>query len=258
MTTFDNDELEDKNLEDIAEEEDIETPQGEEEDDQDQGQDDGGDEFQMPEKFKGKSPEDIAKSYQELEKMIEKKASERARQLEDAKRPKEEVKDKDDVPEWIKTAMKDIDFSKMKPDEFVKYLLTRVETRAQDIARGVYDQADTTKAEVQKDINSLSKSWPLQTNEKFRSLVLTFIENAGMKGEIMPLKEACKKAGEVLDIKIGSVMQDKKVEEDKPKPKLGVERSAGAGGGDDKSDEDKVIDGLLKGSTKGNSLGGLY
>lgn len=261
-----------------AEEEDILGAEGEEAETTSAGADDEGEgagegddegadgagEFALPEKFKGKTAEEIAKSYAELEGMIEKKATEKAR---DMIGKKHQVTKDDDAA--IKEAMKGVDFSKMAPEEFAQWLIKTVESRAQEIARNTYDAADNTKTQVQNEINVVTKEWPaLKENEGFRNIVLALIENRANKGEILTLKEACVEAGKAMGIKAGAKPADgagKGAGDGKGKdsegatvvrPKTGVERSAGAGGNEKETDEEKVLAGLAPKAP--GSLGGLY
>jgi len=236
-----------------------------------EGDDTGADdEFTIPEKFKGKEAKDIAKSYVELEKQIEKKAAEKAREMLGKNRPQKKDGEEDAA---IKEAMKGVDFSKMKPEEFAAWLIKTVEARAQEIARNTYEAADSTKSAVQTEINTVTKTWPqLKENEGFRNMVLALIENKANKGEILTLKEACSQVGKALGQKPGGKPADGKngagegagdgkgkegEGEGKPRPKTGVERPSGSGGGDRETDEEKVLAGLMGGKTPG-SLGGLY
>lgn len=259
------DEEEFEDLDETTEGEENSTDGSEDEDEEEESEDEGGeeepkdekDEFEVPEKFKGKSAAEIAKSYVELEKALEKKASSKAREMIGNKRPVTK-KDNDAIAE----AMKGVDFAKMKPEEFARFIIDTVEARAQEIARNTYESADNTKAQVQSEIKAVTKVWPqIKENEGFRDTVLALIENAATKGEILTLKEACAKVGKALGIKAGeSNKPEEKVEgkkEEKPKPKLGVEKASGAGGGEKESDEDKIISGIMGGKTPGG-LGGLY
>lgn len=260
-----------------AEGEEEDTPTGdeeeaeaesEEEDAGGDGEGDGGDDdgeedaaFVVPEKFKGKKMEDVAKSYVELEKSLEKKVAAKVREEIAKARPTGKNKPGDD--DAIKKAMEGVDFSKMQPEDFAAWLIKTVEGRAQEIARTTYEAADTTKAAVQADINSVTKSWPqLKENEGFRELVLSRIENAANKGEILPLKEACAAVGKAMGLKPGAkkAPADAGGEEEaepKPRPNTRVERPNGGGGGDKKTDEEAVLEGLLGGGKAPAGLGGL-
>lgn len=230
--------------------------------------DDEKDEFVIPEKFKGKDAKEVAKSYVELEKSINKKASDMARDMIAKQRPSGKTTKSDDSA--IKEAMKGVDFTAMKPEQFAEWLIKTVETRAQEIARNTYEAADNTKTQVQTEINTVTKSWPqLKENEGFRNMVLALIENSANKGEILTLKEACTSVGKALGQKAtakpatatetgaGGEKTDKTATETKPRPKTGVERATGTGGGEKQSDEERVLSGLMSGKTP-SGLSGLY
>lgn len=263
---------EEEAADDAEGEEDIDTEEeGEEEgeDDEDEeedadGEGEGEGEFVIPEKFKGKDAKAIAKSYTELEKSIEKKAQERAAEIVAknggvAKKATEAEKDA------LKEKLKGVDFSKMKPEEFAEFMLNMVDERAREIARTTYESSETTRTRVQSDIASAAKSWP-QLKEKggFRDTVLELIENAANRGEILSIKEACITVGKRFNIKPGAKKAEGAADEGDgkgtvvKKKKLGMERSAGAGGNENKTDEQKVIDGLMAGNAGGTKLGGLF
>ncbi len=212
--------------------------------------------FTLPAKFKGKESRDIAKSYVELEKSIEKKAMKRALELANVQ-PKEEEKEK--TPEWINESLKGVDFSSMKPEDFATFMLDKIESRAQEIAKTTYEAADSTKADVQQAIETASKDWPqLKEKEGFRDMVLTLIENSAGKGEILPLEDACTKVGDLMGIKKGEAPTEPKKPEPKKDIRTGVEKSTGGGEGDNKTEEEKLLSGLMQGNKNPNGLGGLY
>lgn len=218
------------------------------------------DEFVLPEKFKGKSAEEIARSYVNLEKNLEKKVADKVREEIGKARPGGKVTKTDD--DAIKKAMEGVDFSKMKPEEFAAWLIKTVESRAQEIARNTYEAADSTKQQVQTEINTVTKTWPqLKENEGFRTMVLALIENAAAKGEILTLKEACKKVGAAMGVKPGAKPAEggdgKGKDGEGKRPRTGVERPSGSGGGERETDEQKVLDGLMAGSGGPGKLGGL-
>lgn len=267
-------EEEDTSTDDAAEDEgaegeedtgaDDEGDEGDGEDDEDgEEDDDADDEFTIPEKFKGKDAKAIAKSYVELEKSLEKKVAAKVREEIAKQRPGGKAVKADD--EAIKKAMEGVDFTKMKPEDFAAWLIKTVEARAQEIARTTYETADSTKQQIQTDIAAVQKTWPaIKDNENFRNIVLTLIENKASKGEIMTLKEAAKEAGKMLGIKPGAAAPagDGKGEgEGKKRPKTGVERASGSGGGDKQTDEESVLAGILGGAkvgANGPTIGALY
>lgn len=228
-----------------------------EEEDEDKKDKEGGEgtDDEIPEKFKGKTIKDVVKSYKELESMIEKKAREMATKM-TGKQGKPAPVTKKETDDIMKE-FEGIDFSKMKPAEFAKFIIEQSEKRAQAIARTTYDTVDQTRASVNKDIETTTKVWPqLKENEEFRDMVVAIIENEANKGEILPLKTACERVGKLMGLKAGET--PKKEPEAKSRPKTGVERGTGAGGTDKETDEEKVVNGILgAGSNSTHKLGGL-
>ena len=105
-------------------EEPEETEEGEEEEE--------GKEFVTPEKFKGKSSEEIAKSYSELEKMVEKKAEVRAEEILKEREEEIEEKEEEETEEELEIPTREgkPDFASMTPDQFADYMDKRIEQRA--------------------------------------------------------------------------------------------------------------------------------
>jgi hypothetical protein len=242
---------------DSTEEDDDKGDSSTEDDDKDDDKDKGGEEgkdFEIPEKFKGKELKDVIKSYTELEQLIEKKAMQKAIELSGKNNVKPVTKkEKDELAEELSK----IDFSKMKPAEFAKYILEMSEKRAQEISRKTYDTVDQTKATVAKDIDEAQKVWPqLKENEGFKEMVIALIENSANAGKILPLKEACERVGKAMNLKQGETTKT----EVKPvvRPKTGVERTSGGGGTEKQTDEEAVVAGILgAGSNSPHKLGGL-
>lgn len=257
-----------EDAEEGAEDEDA----GEEGADDEGADDEAGDDgkFVMPDKFKGKKPEEIAKSYLELEKLIDKKATEKARGMNTGRKiVKPAAGATTDIETRIAKAFEGKDIKKLAPVDFAKIIgkviAEGVEERAQAIARSTYENADTTKAQVQKDIDAAVKTYPqLKENEGYRNMVVALIENASGQGKIMTLKEACAEVNKALGIKPGTKAadagKDGKGKDGKKKPlRTDVEHAAGSEGGDKETDADKVLSGILGAGGKGtsNKLGGL-
>jgi len=212
------------NLLGSEEEEPTETEEGEEEEGEEKEEKE---EFVMPEKFKGKSAEEIAKSYTELEKMIERKAEERAAEILKEK-SKEEAEEKIEEEEEITPPMIEgkVDFASMTPDQFAEWILQEVEKRAEEKAKKVYEESTKIKESVSTEIAEAQENHPLlKTSNEYRELVLAIIESAASKGEIVSLEDACKK----VDALIGQKEEIGKKEEEKlKKAKAVVEKGGGA------------------------------
>jgi len=144
----------------------------------------------------------------------------------------------------------------MKPDEFAAFMLNTIESRAQEIARNTYTAADNTKADVQQAIETVTKDWPqLKENEGFRDMVLSLIENSAGKGEILALEDACTKVGKAMGLEAGKTPEKPKTPEKKD-TRTGVEKSTGASGTVNQTEEEKILQGLAQQNPSG--LGGLY
>ena len=229
-----------------------------EDEDEEEGEEDD-EEFVMPSKFKGKSAEEIAKAYANLEKNVDARALKKAQDLlqkggglrkKDGTKPtKEELND-------FEEELKKMDFSKMKPDEFARWMNQRIMVQATRVAQGIFERSTALKQSVSKEIAEATKVHPhLKDNESYREIVMSMIEAAAGRGETMTLREACKKADKAMNIKPGE-KKEEEGEEKKKKPKTGVEKPEGAGGGKDKTEEERVREGLLHGGNS-SGLGGL-
>lgn len=248
------------------EEEDGEESDDEDEDAGDEDDDDEDGEFKMPEKFKGKSAEEIAKAYANLEKNVDARALKKAQDLlqkggglkkKDGTKPtKQEL---DDFEEELKK----MDFTKMKPAEFARWMNQRIMVQATKVAQGIFERSTQLKQSVSREIAEATKAHPhLKENENYREIVISMIEAAAGRGETMTLREACKKADKAMGIKPGAPKKKEGDDDDggegkpKKKPKTGVEKPEGGAGGKEKTDEERVKEGLLSGGSSAG-LGGL-
>ncbi len=216
--------------------------------------------FTMPDKFKGKSAEEIAKSYSELEKLIDKKAEEKAEEIHKKKRKggKEEDEEEEEEEEKETLPMKDgkIDFSKMTPEQFANYMLGEIDKKAEEKAKKIYEESSTVREAVRTEISEAQKGHPLlKTNQEYRDLVMAIIESAAGKGKTIKLDEACTK----VDALIGGGKKEPGEEEEKKlkQARAQVETAGGgAPGGGTQTEEEKIKEGLLGGQKTGE-LGGL-
>jgi len=211
-------------------------------------------EFVMPEKFKGKSPEEIAKSYSELEKMVEKKAEERAEEILKKKEEEGEEEEEEEAPE-IPTREGKPDFASMTPDQFAGYMDKRIEQRAAEIANKAIEDSTRVRESVSSEIVEAQEKHPsLKTSDEYRELVLAIIESAATKGKIVSLEDACTK----VDGLIGKKEEVGEKEEEKLKrAKAVIEKGAGAPpSGAPETEEERIKKALLGEGTK-SPLGGL-
>lgn len=261
----DEDEEEDSPDGDDEEEEDEEEEDSEEDDDEDEDEDEDEDDEDLDpsNKFKGKSRKDILKAYRSLEKSKKRQVLDEAQKIaqkilanKGIKADKEDTEDGDDGE--FDLGLTDEEIAKMKPSEFGRHLTKLITKKATEIAQNVIQKNHEVRTNVTREIHDATKTFPLlKENPGFRDVVITFIENAASKGEVLSLKEACKKAAKALGIKPGDKAPEKKDEgkgEKKPNRK-GVEKTDGPDGKDVKTEEQKIKDGMMKGSS--SSLGGL-
>ena len=234
-------------------EEPEETEEGEEEEEEEEEK-----EFVMPEKFKGKSPEEIAKSYSELEKMVEKKAEARAEEiLKEKEEEGEEEEEPEEIEEKPEIPMREgkPDFASMTPDQFADYMDKRIEQRAAEIANKAIEDSTRVRESVSSEIVEAQEKHPsLKTSDEYRELVLAIIESAATKGKIVSLEDACTK----VDGLIGKKEEVGEKEEEKLKrAKAVIEKGAGAPpSGAPETEEERIKKALLGEGTK-SPLGGL-
>lgn len=214
----------------------------------------------IPEKFRGKTVKDVVQSYTELEKnmhqRIQSEALAIAQQLMQGKpvasdAAKEEEEDDIDLTEE--------QISKMTPKEFMRYVNKNAAERAQRMVAKTIQQQNTMLDGVRKEIREVVKDYPtLKENKNFRNIVIDMIDAASARGQKLSLKDATVRAAEALGIKPGEAPKaPEKPVEPKPKPRTETERPRGTDGGENKTDDDLVRQGILNAGRKSTALGGL-
>ncbi len=215
-------------------------------------------EFEIPEKFKGKSAEEVAKSYSELEKMIDKKAEEKAEEILKKKGEGEEEEEEEEEVEEIIPPMIEgkPDFSQFTPEQFADWVIQEIERRAELKAKKIFDEGSKIKESVSTEIAGAQVNHPLlKTSDEYRELVLAIIEAAASRNKVVSLEDACKKVDTLVGKKEGTVEEEEKAK--LKKAKAIVEKGGGApGGGKETTEEEAIKKSLLEGSPKG-PLGGL-
>jgi len=261
-------EFEDLGNENAAEEED-ETPEsekenkeeeeeeGEEDKDENKGEDEDEDDKALNDpKFKGKTPKELIKMYNNLEGMIGTKAMKMAQAFLTKNNKDIDIKKEDKGKEDdFDLGLSDEQIAAMKPKEFARILNQKITERATEIARNAIQRSEEVKTNVRRELNQAVEIYPhLKTNQAYRGIVLDIIEAGNAKGKTISLKDACKKADEALGIK-----KEDKPEEKKKIIKTAVEKPEGEDGKPVLSDEDRVKQGIMKGGRSGgfNPMGGL-
>jgi len=255
---------EEESQDDDSEDESDEDESEDESDDEAEGDDKGkkGKAFVMPDKFKGKTAEEIAKSYTELEGMIGDKALEMAQSFlakKGIKAKPEDGKKKDgEDDEDFDIGLTDEEIAKMSPKEFARHLNRKITEKATEIARNAIERSNEVKTNVSREIKDATKAHPhLKENKEYREIVLSLIEAANAKGKIVTLKEACEKADKAMNIKPSERKDDAGADGKKKKPKTAVEKQDGSDGKPVKSDEDRVKEGMMNAGQSTGFLGGL-
>lgn len=223
-----------------------------------------GEEFVMPEKFKDKSPEEIAKSYNELEKMIGKKVEEGTKAeidklVKEGKITKVEAKKiEKETKKEIKLPMKDgeVDFSGMTPKQFSDWIIAEVNKGIEERVSKILGSHEKARTEVKTDIQEAQKDHPLlKKNKEYTELVVAIMSAGAAEGKEITLKEACSK----VDAFKGGKSKEEIDEEEKKKlkkAKAAVETDGGAApGGEEETEEKEIKRKLLEGSK--SPMGGL-
>jgi len=237
-----------------SDEEEEESGDEEEDSGDDEEEDDEEDDEDIPEKFKGKSAKEIIKSYQALEKLM----GQRNLTKQERKDLKELGFDRKDVDgmEDMKKIVEGTDFTKMTPQEFATWLLEQSNKQAETRAQEIYRNASTVQQAVKTEIGEATDKYPLlKSNKEFRDLTLSVIEADAASGKMTPIIEA---AGRVAKLMGAKEKSDKKKTTKKLRKRTAVEQKGSGSGAPKKTDDQKVLEGILGAGDKGgNPMGGL-
>lgn len=217
------------------------------------------DDESIPEKFRGKTPKDVLQSYVELERMIGKKAETLAeemlqqRGISITKEQKKDIKDVADDIDFDK-----MDFTKMSPKDFAKWMLGEVEKRAEAKARHIVTQTSSLQHSVQNEVKEAQEKYPqLKTNEEYRETVLAFIENASARGETLSLDAACQKVNKLMGVTEQKKEEKEEVKKPNPVKRAGVEKAKPVDSGENMDEEERVKQGMMSAGGGKSPLGGL-
>jgi len=251
-------ESEEESDEEADEEEESDGEEEEEsgdEEEEDAGDDDEEeDDEDIPEKFKGKSSKEIIKSYQALEKLMGQRNLTK-QERKDLKELGFERKDVDGMEE-MKKIVEGTDFTKMTPQEFATWLLEQSNKQADTRAQEIYRNASTVQQAVKTEIGEATAKYPLlKSNKEFRDLTLSVIEADAAANKMTPIIEA---AGRVAKLMGAKEKDDKKKTTKKLRKRTAVEQKGSGSGAPKKTDDQKVLEGIMGAGDKGgNPMGGL-
>jgi len=209
--------------------------------------------FEIPEKFKGKSNEEIIKSYQELEKLIGQRtlSKQERSDLKDSGLGRGDLGNMDELKELIEKT----DFTNMDPKQFTEFILGLTDKRAEERAQEIYKTTATVQQAVKTEIQEATDEFPLlKSNKEFRELTLAVIEADAVQGKVTPIKEACKKVSALLQIQ----KQEKENNDNKEtRKRTAVEKNTPATKDKPQTDQERVVQGILNAGSGSGALGGL-
>lgn len=247
MENFDNlNEAEDTN------EEPVETPE--------ETSDEETSEVPLPDKFQDKTPEEIKKSYVELEKKLTQQAQllkkyEKAEAEGDTKEVKKVEDNLADIEKEILEEIEKADYSKMDAKEYGKFLAQKFRKMSESIAErkasDTYTKQSTFQQKVKNEIVETAKQYPLiddksDRGQAFRDIVLDIVSANRSRGKDISLLEAAKKAAALVG-------EPEKKEIKKPKP---LEKTQPYTPGENKTEEEEVINRIMR-AGGGGPLRGL-
>jgi hypothetical protein len=216
-------------------------------------------EVPLPDKFQDKTPEEIKRSYVELEKKLTQQAqllkkyekaetdSKEARKIEDSLA---------DIEKEILDEIEKADYSKMDAKEYGKFLAQKFRKMSESIAErkasDTYTKQSTFQQKVKNEIVETAKQYPLideksDRGQAFRDIVLDIVSANRSRGKDISLLEAAKKAAALVG------EQPEKKEIKKPKP---LEKTQPYTPGENKTEEEEVINRIMR-AGGGGPLRGL-
>lgn len=253
----DDEEKDEEEKEEEGEEDEDETEEEEEgaddedkkDDDEEEGEEDKDKpKIKNPERWHGKSREDVIR---EIEAIENKKGKGEG---DDKKKDKETDKKKTKVGKIEIPSNEEL--SKMSPAQFVEWVLKHIQSQVDTTVQ----ERSAVQQSVSQEIREAKKDHPLlKTSAEYRELVLALIDNAAQKGVHMPLKEACAKVDAFSGTAKGETTTTDKERTRLKKAKAVVERGGGSSASPDdgKGAETKRLESVFGTGGSKSPLGGL-
>ena len=227
-------------------------------------------EEEIPEKFRGKTKEEIAKSYIELERLRQKdlakyksEAEQKAQEAQDhydrgdTKKGKKAESEMEEIINKINKEIDEADYTKMDPKSYGKMMIEK----QREMAEAVMNRDRVMRDSIQKEISEVSKEYPIlqektEQAQAFRDLVLDIVSASKSRGEDAGLKVAVQKASRAMG-GIGTQPTEKKQPSQPAKKPRPVEKTQAATPGTTKTEEDAVKEGILSAGQQSGGLRGL-
>lgn len=227
---------------------------------------------EIPEKFRGKSAEEIAKSYMELEKKMgqastkqKSEAEEKAKEAQehyakgDTEKGRKAQSEMEEIIKKINKEIDETDYTKMDPKAYGKMMIEK----QREMAEAVMNRDRSMRQNIQSEVATVAKDFPIlrESSERanaFKELVIDIVSAGKSRGEDIGLRQAVEKANRAMG-GIGTQQREEKKEpvkqQEKPKQKpRPVEKTQPTTPGKNDSEEERVKKGIL---SAGQGPGGL-
>ena len=238
---------EEKETDDGEEDTETEDAEDEEKDTEEDEDDDEKQRIKDPERWHGKSREDVIREIEALEKEDNKGKESKTKKKKETK--KEDADTDIELPS-------DEELGKMTPRQFVAWVTKQIQSQ---VYSSVQERTKVQQS-VTQEIRDAQKEHPLlKSSSEYRELVLALIDNAAQKGVQMPLKDACEKVDAFSGTDKGETTTTNKEKTRMKKAKAAVERGGGSSKSPDdgKGAEEKRLESVFGTGQSKSPLGGL-
>lgn len=211
------------------------------------------DETDIPEKFHGKTRQEIVESYINLEKnRNERPLGEKERKvLKDEGVDRKDLREMDDIAKELEKA----GFGDEQANKYAEIIIKTAEKRSEAKVREIIQrQQELTKA-VNDEIDEATKLFPLlKTSPEFRRATSALLATSAQTDKPLTLKEAGQKVMDLVEMKkVAKETEKKKVEKEKEVERTAVEKPSGSEA--TKKEEEDPIDRAFNTGTPGGLKG---
>ncbi|MCK4500879.1 hypothetical protein KAU11_10290 [Candidatus Babeliales bacterium] len=214
--------------------------------------------FVMPDKFKGKSAQEIAEAYSHLETRL----GTRPVSNTERKALKSAGIDPKDLPgiAELSEEITGMDFETgMSPQDYAIWLSKRIMGMVQNQAQDIYQASSKVQRQVKSESQAAKEKFPLLgTNPEYTNFVLSLVQMSAEQGNDLSLMEACQ---QVTD-QIGTITKaqglgDITPAETAPVGPGEIETPGSVVPGTQNTEQDDVVNGIFNAGPKSGGLGGL-